>query len=54
MSLLTTTGVAAVPGGAFFHDDSGDNLLRFCFAKTNADLEAACERLQKLKAAAAV
>ena len=54
MSLLASTGVAAVPGGAFFHDDSGDNLLRFCFAKTNSDLEAACERLQKLKAVAAV
>ena len=54
MSLLTSTGVAAVPGRAFFHDDSGDNLLRFCFAKTNNDLEAACERLQKLKAVAAV
>src|SRR5262249_42195226 len=54
MSLLATTGVAAVPGGAFFHDKSGDNLLRFCFAKTNTDLERACERLHKLKAVAAV
>lgn len=54
MSLLATTGVAAVPGASFFHDNSGDNLLRFCFAKTDADLEAACDRLQKLKVAAAV
>lgn len=54
MSLLSITGVAAVPGNAFFHDDAGEKLLRFCFAKTNADLEAACGRLEKLKAAAAV
>ncbi len=54
MNLLSVTGVAAVPGASFFHDPSGENLLRFCFAKTDADLEAACERLQKLKAAAAV
>src|SRR5262249_30430516 len=53
MSLLSATGVAAVPGASFFHDHSGENLLRFCFAKTDADLEAACDRLQKLKVAAA-
>jgi aminotransferase len=53
MALLQQTGVAAVPGEAFFHGDSGKNLLRFCFAKTKADLEAGCERLQKLRVAAA-
>lgn len=47
MSLLEHTGVAAVPGSAFYHDLEGENLLRFCFAKEEDVLEEACERLQK-------
>jgi aminotransferase len=54
MSLLNETGVASVPGAAFYHDDSGDNLLRFCFAKKIADLENACGRLERLRSHAAV
>jgi aminotransferase len=50
MHLLDQTGVAAVPGNAFYHDDAGENLLRFCFAKKMADLENACDRLQRLRA----
>jgi aminotransferase len=48
MSLLQQTGVAAVPGESFFSDDSGRNLLRFCFAKRMPELEEACRRLVKL------
>ena len=48
MYLLEKTGVATVPGNAFYHDDGGENLIRFCYAKTDADLENACERLRKL------
>jgi aminotransferase len=48
LNLLQMTGVASVPGEAFFQGGRGDNLLRFCFAKTDADLERACERLAKL------
>ncbi len=48
MYLLDKTGVACVPGGAFYHDDAGENLIRFCYAKTDADLNEACERLRKL------
>jgi len=48
MYLLENAGVAAVPGGAFYHDDSGENLLRFCYAKTDADLQEACRRLQRI------
>jgi len=44
--------VAAVAGSAFFHDGAGDHLLRFCYAKTDADLDAACERLLRLRTAA--
>src|SRR5205807_8123520 len=54
MYLLHETGVASVPGAAFYHDKSGENLLRFCFAKKKADLENACGRLQRLQSPAAV
>ena len=46
--LLEKTGVAGVPGEAFFQGDHGARYIRFSFAKTNADLDMACERLQKL------
>ncbi len=42
--LLEKTGVASVPGSAFYHED-GENLLRFCYAKTDTDLDEACNRL---------
>ncbi|HLJ87404.1 MAG TPA: pyridoxal phosphate-dependent aminotransferase [Candidatus Angelobacter sp.] len=48
MRLLRETGVAAVAGSAFFHSQGGDNLLRFCFAKTDAELEEACRRMKRL------
>jgi aminotransferase len=47
--LLRRTGVAAVAGSAFFRKGGGENLLRFCFAKRDADLDEACERLRRLK-----
>jgi aminotransferase len=48
MNLLARTGVATVPGEAFYKASGGEGLLRFCFAKTDADLDAACERLLRL------
>jgi aminotransferase len=54
MNLLRLTGVASVPGEAFFQGGRGDHLLRFCFAKTDNDLADACERLLKLHRAAIV
>ena len=45
MFLLENSGVAAVPGSAFFESGRGDNFLRFCFAKTDADLTDAVTRL---------
>jgi len=50
MSLLEKTGVAAVPGAAFYRDGGGDRLARFCFAKTEPDLDEACRRLERLGA----
>jgi aminotransferase len=46
-TLLAKTGVASVAGSAFFRPGGGENLLRFCFAKKDADLEDACERLSR-------
>ncbi len=48
MFILNKTGVASVPGCAFYHDGGGENLVRFCFAKDDKKLAEACERLQKL------
>ncbi|MBA4391603.1 MAG: aminotransferase [Syntrophus sp. (in: bacteria)] len=49
MYLLEKTGVASVPGSAFYHDDSGENIIRFCFAKTDDVLDEACKRIKNLK-----
>lgn len=48
MNLLRETGVASVPGEAFYHDDAGDTLVRFCFAKEDAIIDEACRRIEKL------
>ncbi len=48
-ALLAKTGVAAVAGSAFFRAGHGENLLRFCFAKKDRDLDDACERLRSLR-----
>jgi aminotransferase len=45
-TLLRETGVASVAGSAFFRAGGGEELLRFCFAKKDADLEEACRRLR--------
>lgn len=48
MHLLRRTGVAAVPGEAFFRGPEGHRVARFCFGKTDADLDEACARLERL------
>ncbi|HTZ58816.1 MAG TPA: aminotransferase class I/II-fold pyridoxal phosphate-dependent enzyme [Acidobacteriaceae bacterium] len=45
-NLLRATGVAAVAGSAFYGPGKGENLLRYCFAKQDADLERACTALR--------
>lgn len=45
--LLKATGVASVAGSAFFRQGRGENLLRFCFAKQDHDLDEACARLRQ-------
>ena len=46
--LLRTHGVAAIPVSAFLYRDTGGPVLRFCFAKKDATLAAAAERLKKV------
>lgn len=48
MNLLRRSGVGCVPGEAFYHDDAGENLARFCFAKEDAVLDEACRRIEEL------
>jgi aminotransferase len=48
MFLLSRTGVASVPGASFYQSDAGRNLVRFCFAKPDAELDEACDRLSRL------
>lgn len=46
--LMAATGVASVAGSAFFRPGRGEDQLRFCFAKKDADLDEACARLRKV------
>jgi aminotransferase len=47
-TLLRNTGVAGVAGTAFFAGERGENLIRFCFAKRDEDLDRACALLRGL------
>ena len=49
MYLLSEAGVAGVTGNAFFQGSEGDGLVRFCFAKTDAELDEACRRIEGLR-----
>ncbi len=46
--LTTEIGVAAIPMSAFYGDGFDQKIIRFCFAKKDATLHAALERLAKL------
>ena len=48
--LVREIGVAAVPGSSFYSDEAkGSQLVRFCFCKKDETLQAAAERLAKLR-----
>lgn len=49
MYLLEKTGVAGVPGEAFFSGKGGADFIRFSYAKTDEDLDEACQRLTRAK-----
>jgi methionine aminotransferase len=46
--LTTEHGVATIPISVFYRDPPQMRLVRFCFAKENATLDAAAERLRRL------
>jgi aminotransferase len=46
--LLDKTGVAGVPGEAFFTGRAGADFIRFSYAKTDSDLDEACRRLTQV------
>jgi aminotransferase len=48
MYLLNSTGVAGVPGEAFFSGPEGHHFIRFSYAKTDSDLDDACRRLAQI------
>lgn len=48
MYLLDKTSVAGVPGEAFFNGPEGNRFMRFCMAKTDEDLDRACQKIQQL------
>jgi len=50
--LVTENGVAAIPVSAFYAEGAVRNVVRFCFAKRDATLDAALERLARLRRAA--
>jgi aminotransferase len=45
-NLLRSIGVGAVAGSAFYGAGRGENLLRFCFAKQQGELDRACTALK--------
>ncbi len=48
--LIQNIGVAVVPASSFYHDKNlGSQQVRFCFCKKDETLNAAVERLQKLR-----
>ena len=49
LKLMEVTGIATVPGTAFYHTRAmGNHQVRFCFAKNEQTIEDVCRRLQRL------
>jgi methionine aminotransferase len=46
--LTSEIGVAAIPVSAFYHEPHESGVVRFCFAKREATLATALERLARL------
>jgi len=49
MDLLERGGVASIPGTAFYRGETGEGLLRFCFAKQDDALDEACVRIRNFR-----
>jgi len=49
LKLLDITGIATVPGTAFYHSPAmGVDQVRFCFAKNDRTIQDVCRRLERL------
>ena len=48
-NLLAQSGVAGVAGTAFFTGGRGEEIMRFCFAKRDDDLQRACDALRNYR-----
>ncbi len=49
LKLMDVTGIATVPGTAFYHSPTmGNDQVRFCFAKNSKTIEDVCRRLKRL------
>ena len=49
LKLMDVTGIATVPGTAFYHSPAmGNDQVRFCFAKNSKTIEDVCRRLKRL------
>ena len=49
--IVTTAGVAAIPVSAFYAENAVRSVVRFCFAKSDAMLDQAAERLERARLA---
>lgn len=49
MQILERTGIASVPGRAFYHDDAGKNMVRFCYSKPLEVLVEAAKKIRQLR-----
>jgi aminotransferase len=50
LHFLDKTGVACVPGQAFYQTGGGENIARFCFARVDKVIDEACQRIEKYQA----
>ena len=49
LKLMDVTGIATVPGSAFYHSPAmGNDQVRFCFAKNDTTIQDVCQRLERL------
>lgn len=49
LKLIDVTGIATVPGSAFYHSPAmGNDQVRFCFAKNDTTIKDVCQRLERL------
>jgi aminotransferase len=46
MHVLESTGIASIPGRAFYQSSLGEKLIRFCFSVEDDVLEEACRRIE--------